>query len=347
MLVRQIWPVKKLGVLGLRSISRACLWPELSGLVGNSLRVLAYHRVCNPDAADFFGMKSVVSARPKAFAQQMDYLSRYYHPVSLEQCLSWIYENRPLPPRALLITFDDGYRDNLIHALPILAARKMPFVLFAATGYLEDECVFFWDWAGEAFRHSPVKSAKLPKLGERSWKDGSDDAVANEWVQTIIRLDESARAMAIDELSEILKHPVQERPLAGTHLTWSDLKEMLRNGCTVGAHTVSHPMIASLSLEEAEQEIQTSKVALENRLGVPVQSFAFPFGEKTHYRDKYLPILSRVGIKIAFRSTGAINLSGETRANPFEIRRCGVGLSDRHEEDFAIWASGAPRLWQH
>ncbi len=346
MLIRQLWPIKQLGVLGLRSLSRANLWPGVSGLASNSLRVLMYHRVCDPEAPNFFGMKAIVSARPKEFAEQMDYLSKNYNPVSLDECLAWIYDGQPLPPRALLITFDDGYRDNLTHALPILAARKIPFVLFVPTGYLEDERVFFWDWVAEAFRHSGVNSAKLPELGERSWHAGNYETVAGEWVFAAAPLGECSRLAAIAQLAEILGYDASQSPPAGTHLSWSDLEEMIRNGCTVGAHTVSHPMMVGLGLEKAAQEIANSKSSLEKKLGVPVLSFAFPYGRTTDYETAYLSVLRQSGIKIAFRSTGAINFASGARRNPFEIRRCGVGLGSRLE-DVAALAAGASRLWDH
>lgn len=346
MLIRQLWPVKQLGVLGLRSISRANLWPGVSALAFNSLRVLMYHRVCDPEAPGFFGMKAIVGARPKEFAEQMDYLSKYYNPVSLADCLAWIYEDQPLPPRALLITFDDGYRDNLTQALPILAARKIPFVLFVPTGYLDDERVFYWDWVAEAFRHSAVNCAKLPGLGDRSWNTRNYESVAGEWVFGVAPLDEGSRLAAIAELSEILGYEAFQRPPAGTHLSWSDLEEMIRNGCTIGAHTVSHPMMVGLEREKAAQEVAKSKSSLEKKLGVPVLSFAFPYGRTTDYDIAYLPLLEQSGIKIAFRSTGAINFAGGARRNPFEIRRCGIGLGSRLE-DVAAQAAGVSRLWEH
>ncbi len=345
MLVRQMWPVKQFGLLGLRSVSRANMWPRLSALAGNSLRVLMYHRVCDPDARGFFGMESVVSARPDQFAAQMDYISRYYNPISIDQCVSWIYENKPLPSRAVLVTFDDGYRDNMTNALPILSARNIPFAVFVATGYLDDEQAFFWDWASEAFCQSHVKAAYLPELGERNWRNGYSQTVAAEWIKAVAPLGGNARASAITGLSEILDFPVT-RPPAGTYLTWADLEEMSRQGCTIGAHTVTHPMMIGLSVEQARYELATSKAELEKRLGTPILSFAFPFGNTDKYDTVYLPLLAELGFKIAFRSTGAFNLRNECRRNPYEVRRCGIGLNDTLE-DVAFCVSGVPRLWQH
>jgi peptidoglycan/xylan/chitin deacetylase (PgdA/CDA1 family) len=345
MLIRQMWPIKQLGIFGLRSMARANLWPVSSSLIGNSLRVLMYHRVCDPEAPGFFGMKSIVTARPAQFAVQMDYISRHYNPVSIADCLDWIYERKPLPPRALLITFDDGYRDNLTNALPVLSQRNIPFALFIATGYLEDAHAYFWDWAAEAFRRSSVKCGEIPEIGVRGWQGGNSQAVAEEWVNRVIRFDQPARAAAVSRLSAFLEFEVSKPP-AGTHLAWADLEQLVRKGCTIGAHTVNHAMMLNLSLAEARHELETCKAALEKALANPVLSFAFPYGRPGEYDTAFLPLLKDLGFKIAFRSTGAFNLGSEARANPYEIRRCGMGLNDTLA-DVAYCASGVPRLWQH
>ena len=347
MLVRQLWPIKQLGQFALRAGSRANIWPKLAQLAPDSLRVLMYHRVCDPDAPGFFGMRSVVSATPSGFAAQVEYLSRNYNLISLDDCLGWIYDSRPLPPRSMMITFDDGYRDNLTNAMPVLAARKIPFILFPAIAYLDDQRVFLWDGVAEAFRNTNLKSAKLPRLGVRDWsREGDEDRIAEEWFGAIGPLDEKTRAMEIEELSELLNYDVLAKPPAGTHLSWPDLQEMTRHGCTVGAHTVTHPMMLRMPPEEVSNEIEISKDMLEKKLGISVLSFAFPFGRLEDYDPAYVPLLSRTGLKVAFRSTGAINFIRGARSNPFEIRRCGVGLQNRLG-DFAAFASGTPRLWEH
>lgn len=345
MSIRQSWPVKQLVDLALHSSSQANLWPALAGLMSNSLRILMYHRVCDPDAAEFFGMKANVSATPSGFAAQIDYLSKHYNIISIDDCLSWIYDAEPLPPRAIMITFDDGYRDNLTEATPVLAERKIPFLLFPAVGYLDDQRVFLWDGVAEAFRRSCVRSARLPRLGLRDWsRDGADDKIAQEWIWAVVPLDEISRSMAIEELSEILAYDVLGKPPAGTHLSWGELQEMTRHGCSVGAHTITHPMMVNLPLEMAAYEIQSSKEILENKLGVAVKSFAFPFGRLSDYDPGYASLLIRSGLQIAFRSTGTLNFAKESRRNPYEIRRRCIGRFARLD-DFVAVSSGASRLW--
>jgi len=343
MLIRQVWPVKQL----LRSSTQANVWPKLAELMPDSLRILMYHRVCDPDASDFFGMKANVSATPSAFAAQIEYLSSHYNFIALDDCLAWIYDGQPLPPRSIMITFDDGYRDNLTEAAPVLASRKIPFILFPALGYLEDQRVFLWDGVAEAFRNSPIKSASLPKLGQREWsKEGMDERVAQEWLRAISPLPESARSTAINNLSDILKFDILAKPPAGTHLTWAELQEMTRLGCTMGAHTITHPMMVNMPPDEAAHEIESSKEALEKKLGTEVSSFAFPFGRLSDYDSAYIPLLIRSGLKIAFRSTGAINFANEARRNPYEIRRRCIGRFASLDE-VAVATSGASRIWEH
>lgn len=327
------------------SVSRAGVWPALSGLAGNSLRVLLYHRICDPASPSFFGFKAIVSATPADFERQMDYVSKHYSTVSLEDCLAWIYDGVKLPPRAILITFDDGYRDNLTNALPVLEVRKIPWVLFATINCIEDR-IFFWDWAAEAFRSSQITAGDLPLLGHRSWKRKEADSIANQWVEAVKKLDEERRFEAVVRLSELLHYELYDKAPAGTYLSWADLAEMRCRGCTIGAHTVSHAMMLGLPAEKAEQEIAASKAILEETLGAAVLSFAFPFGHTTEYDAAYTSILARCGFRAAFRSTGGINLRTGARRNPFELRRRAI-CQDDGLDHFAAWASGASRLKEH
>ena len=332
--------------IAVHSLAYLKAWPVLSSLAVNSLRILLYHRVCDPDSPAFFGYKSIVSARPADFAGQMDYLLKYYRPISLDDCLAWIYAGKSLPKRAILITFDDGYRDNLTYAMPALAARGIPFVLFVATGHIDDTRIFFWDWVAEAFRHSPVRSARLPVIGEFSWTDEETDAMAQRWIRAVAPLSERGREASVAELSHVLQYCLYDAPPPGTYCSWSDLVEMRKNGCSIGAHSVSHPMFVGLPVEQAAIEMALSKAAIEEKLNAPVLSFAFPFGHTTEYETRYLSLLAETGFKLAFRSTGGINFANDARRKPFELRRRSISL-ESGPDHVAAFAAGASRLVEH
>src|SRR4051794_18420003 len=167
---------------GLVAAAQLELWPRINRLIPNSLSVLLYHRIGDPLAADFFGLTNNVSATHRGFAEQLDYLQRYYTVVGLQDCIAWATTNAPLPRNAVLITFDDGYADSLTTALPELAQRWMRAILFIATAYVGGARVYFWDWVAEAFHRTEVTTADLPLLGARQWRNGTEQrGVAIQW----------------------------------------------------------------------------------------------------------------------------------------------------------------------
>ena len=335
--------VRRLGDAAFRLAYRASIWPHVSNLARNSLRVLLYHRISDPSDAKFFGLKSNVSAKPSEFASQLDYIAKHYAVVGLDECLAWIYEGRKLPKRALLITFDDGYRDNLTFAHAELAARRLPWLLFAATSYIGDAEVFFWDWVAEAFRQSRLRSAQLPLLGFRSWTESSADPLADQWVDIAKRMTSAARKDCLEQLAKALLVPQLDAPPRGTHLSWEEIAELNRDGCAVGSHTASHCMMLNCLPGQAEQEIGASRLILEQKLGSPVRSFSFPYGGPGEYDPEYATLLNQSGIRIAFRSTGGINFPSEARMAPFSLRRRAICTRDTVER-IAAWAAGASRV---
>ena len=109
------------------------------------LRVLTYHRIdelgSSPDLDS-----SLISATPEAFSQQMDFVAANYDVMSLSDLLEACERRRRIPPRALLVTFDDAYRDFAVHAWPVLKKRALPVTLFVPTGFPDSpRRTFWWD----------------------------------------------------------------------------------------------------------------------------------------------------------------------------------------------------------
>ena len=126
------------------------------------LRVLTYHRVAKPNDTPTLEPR-LISTTPAMFAQQMRYLARHYAVVSLEDVLHAVTTGMRLPKRAVLITFDDAYRDVGDIAWPILQRYQLPATLFVPTWYpAQPERALWWDRTGSVltlptFLRSPTK----------------------------------------------------------------------------------------------------------------------------------------------------------------------------------------------
>jgi peptidoglycan/xylan/chitin deacetylase (PgdA/CDA1 family) len=332
---------------GLVAAAEFDVWPRIRAMAANSLSVLLYHRIADPQAPDFFGLAANVSATRRGFAEQLEYLKRHYRVISLDHCIDWAAGKAALPRNAVLITFDDGYRDNLSNALPELAERHMNAVLFVATGYVAGARVFFWDWAADAFRRTQMTSAELPILGRRQWRTGSEQQrVAHEWVDAAKRLPERERLDNLQRLSVCLQVPGMGRAPAGVHLDWEEIRQLANGGFAIGAHSVTHPMLNRTRPDEAEWEMRTSRQEIEQQLSRPVTSFAYPFGGPGEFDPSHEQLLRRVGFAVGFRSTGGISFARDAQRRPFAIRRISVGLRDDLPR-FAARVAGTSRLTGH
>lgn len=127
----------------------------------DKIRIILYHRIC--DLPKVGEKMDSLNVSPKAFSQQMDYLSQNgFNVITLEQYISYKDDNMALPPKAIIITFDDGYKDNYINAYPILKEHKFNGTFFVTTDYVCSNVIFSWLKLGE-------KSLAHFREYEQSW----------------------------------------------------------------------------------------------------------------------------------------------------------------------------------
>ena len=241
---------------------------------GGRLSTLIFHRVlAEPDP--LFPQEV---DRPR-FDLICGWIRHWFNVLPLDEAAARLKE-RTLPPRAMAITFDDGYEDNASVALPVLQRHGLPATFFVATGFLDGGRMWN-DTVIEAIRRTAKATLDLRDVSAGSF--GSYDVATAE-----------AKRSAIGHILLKAKYlPPAERQafgetlarLAGatlpTNLMMStrQVRLLADSGMQVGAHTVSHPILARLGDEQAYAEIERSKSFLEERLDKPVTLFAYPNGK--------------------------------------------------------------------
>lgn len=272
---------------GSKTFKQAARWLR-SRLVRGAL-ILGYHRVAGP-GHDPYGM----CVTPRRFAEQLAVLHRSACLLSLAELVQRMEQGK-LPPRAVALTFDDGYADNLYQARPLLEQYEIPATFFVTTGYLGRE--FWWDEL-EQIIFSPTKLP--PQLGL------SVDGRVFEW--TVNTPERSRHPQSAANPRSHLLHTLfayllplgaeqQQQVLTQLH-AWSDVAAETRADhralrpqevgqlaeselVEIGAHTVTHPVLARLPAVRQQEEITQSKHCLEQLVGRPVTSFSYPNGSAT------------------------------------------------------------------
>ena len=205
----------------------------------------------------------------------MTMIRERFSPLSLAEGLRRLDEGT-LPPRAVCITFDDGYADNLTVAVPILKRLEIPATVFVASGYLDGGCMWN-DRLGEAIRHAPGDTIDLTEYGCGIHRLGAP----------------SERATLVPRLLGLLKHgpPGHREQVAGElaaryaphltspMLTRAQVRELHALGVEIGGHTVTHPILARIDDRDAYREIAENKEDLEGLLGERLRFFAYPNGK--------------------------------------------------------------------
>jgi len=221
--------------------------------------VLAYHRV-GQGTDGWWGMRV---SEPN-FAEHLEVLRRDWEPCTLEEALA---PPRRLPDRRVAVTFDDGYADNLTTAAPMMLEAGVPGHLFVATGFMENRQGYWWDALADA-RH---------ELFPSDGPEGFDrDAFVRTW-DRLRRCSPDERASALRTMMPRFEGgagPGVEPPLGA-----DGIRAIRQMGFTIGAHSVSHPLLPALPAAAVLDELRESRRALEAILNEPIDSFAYPFGQ--------------------------------------------------------------------
>ncbi len=278
-----------------------------------NLQILVYHRV-NDDHDPFFPATPI-----GVFARQMDYLASYFNVLSLEDAVQRM-KNRDIPDNAIVVTFDDGYRDNYINAFPILKELSIQATIFLTTDCVDSRRVLWHDRIFSAFRETKVLFLRSfgRDLKEYPLRTLEEKLFAQQEVLKFVRsLDDTERLLWVDRLINLFE--VEDRKQApDLMLRWNEIRAMHQNGISFGSHTVTHPILSRLSIDKARVEIYESKRILEEKLETPVRTFAYPSGRKIDYNESIKSILKEAGYACGLTMMFGVNENGQ---DLFELRR--------------------------
>jgi peptidoglycan/xylan/chitin deacetylase (PgdA/CDA1 family) len=278
----------------------------------NGTLILCYHRVAEGVEDPFH-----LCVRPGNFAAHLEEISRSREPSTLAEVS--VPSRRP----RVVVTFDDGYRDNLTNALPIAESKGVPITLFVTSGILGNHNGFWWDRLGTLLRARPshVRELDLPVGGRNvrlplgsSGIRADLDSVRRHLLP--LRVTDIERAL--DAVSKQWQVDSAPPPDAGT-LTAEDLLRLAASDTvTIGAHTVDHVRLRDRPAREQQDTISGSKRQLEQSIGRAVSHFAYPFGYSDDFDDRSVD-----AVRSAAFDTACTAIPGTARSgtDPYRLPR--------------------------
>lgn len=242
-----------------------------------------------------------------AFARQMRYLKNKFKVIPLSEAIARLKEKRPFAGHSVVITFDDGYRNVLTQAYPVLKRLGLPFTVFLTTDYVSGVRRAWWDRLSEiiaaadnlddkrgCFLAAREKLLNMPLADQEKYlSDLAGRAPAGT------KNDESHAFMSWDEVRALVLDPLVE----------------------IGSHTLSHPVMSRLDLAKARAELAGSKNMIEEKIGRPVSTFAYPYGPRSSYSEQVITEVKKAGYDSALTGLPGGNTPG---SDLFQLRRLSV-----------------------
>ncbi|MFD8788965.1 polysaccharide deacetylase family protein [Kitasatospora sp. NPDC059599] len=260
--------------------------PLFRARAAQRLAVLAYHGVTDH----------------RSFGAQLDRLQQLATPVSLTAVLQAVTERRPLPPRSVLVTFDDADRSVVTHALPALHARGIPATAFVISELIGTERPFWWHEADFLARHGG--RARSLDCGHPS-----------QLLRRLKAMPDPDRRRSLHEL----RVSADRRPPSQEQLTPADLLALRDGGVAIGNHTQGHPCLGRCDDDTVRAEITGAHEALTRWLGEPPTAFAYPDGG---HDPRAETVLQELGYRLGFLSDH--RLGPRLPSHPLQISRLQV-----------------------
>jgi peptidoglycan/xylan/chitin deacetylase (PgdA/CDA1 family) len=274
--------------------------------------ILCYHRVAEGVEDPFY-----LCVSPGNFAAHLEEMSRAREASTLADVA--VPSGRP----RVVVTFDDGYRDNLTNALPIAESKGVPITVFVTSGILGNHHGLWWDRLGTLLRSRPphVKEIELPAGGRTvrlplgsSGIRADLDSVRRHLLP--LRVTEIERALdAVSQQWQVSSAP----PADAATLTPRDLRQLAASDTvTIGAHTVDHVRLRDRPAPEQQDTISGGKAELERSIGRAVSHFAYPFGGRDDFDDRSVD-----AVRSAEFDTACTTIPGTARSStdPYRLPR--------------------------
>lgn len=289
------------------------------------LSILIYHRVL-PAADPLY--PDVPTA--DEFRWQMRLLAEQFNPLPLPQALRRLYSGE-LPPRAVAVSFDDGYADNLHVALPVLEQTGVPATFFIASGFINGGRMWN-DTVVESVRRLPAGRYRPPPSLELEAVELDDIEQRRRLCRRLIGALKYRPLEQRQQIADEIAAAVGELP-NGLMLDERELRQLHRSPlATIGGHTDSHPILTRISDDQAHNEIRRGKERLEGWLDAPVRLFAYPNGRPdTDYRPAHARLVEKAGFEAALSTAWGVATADTDR---WQIPR------------FTPWDRTPLRFWQ-
>lgn len=338
--------MNELTTLGLKTALNALYWSRAHRVAGplteGAGAILMFHQVRRPGPGRF-RPNPHLDVTPDFLAAVVRRLrQRDIDIIDLDEAMRRL-SGPSSGRRFVVLTFDDGYRNNLTEAYPILKAANAPFTVYVASGLIDRIAIPWWDIVGAVVARSPRIVARISDIDlDLEARSAREKSAA---LETVIRAlgasceDEQRRAVA----RLAATHDVDAAALAdGLMMDWDEVRHLAADPLvTIGAHTVGHYALARLETGRARREMEESRSRLRERAGIVARHFAYPYGSARTAGEREFAIAGELGFETAVTTRRGV-LEGGADVQPFALPRISVNGGYQAIRYLDLFLSGVP-----
>ena len=262
------------------------------------------------------------------FSRQIEFLDSKYTIIRLHKAVSALMHGDDLPPRAAVITFDDGFRNVYSRAFPVLRDAGVPATVFLTTSLIDNDSLLWTDELFCLFQSTEKRDLSLNSTGvaEFVWESHAErEQVYLELLSRLKGLPVAQKEDLLGTIREQLGPIADDSPLASEFrgMSWDEAREMQAGGLIdFGAHTVSHQILSQLDDDQQMREIGGSCERVHTELGNLSPVFAYPNGQPDDFNARTVQCLKSCGMDSAVTTIDGLASAVQ---DPFELRRIPIG----------------------
>jgi peptidoglycan/xylan/chitin deacetylase (PgdA/CDA1 family) len=292
--------------------------------------------------------RGVIEATPAQFDEQMGWLRRRFHVTELEEVRAYAKNPSLLRRCSVLVSFDDGYRDNVEVALPILTSHGLRAAFFLPTAFVDTTRLAWWDQIAFMVRQSSRDQIVLHYPREITFcvKELSREST----IQSILGLykheDTRDTERFLRDVEEACGVDLPSSAPERLFMDWTEAMQLARAGMGLGSHTHTHEVLAKGTRSQQLQELCTSRDLLREKVGVTPVALAYPVGSQASFSATTQACLREAGYELAFSYYGGVNTPDAIV--PFDLKRLSLDHTESLSEyrlRTAFAGATAKALW--
>jgi peptidoglycan/xylan/chitin deacetylase (PgdA/CDA1 family) len=280
--------------------------------------ILMYHSVLEDPLQQSDSLGGIIHSH-SVFRQQMELLAREFHPVGMDELAILLRREEKIPERCVVVTFDDGYRDNFENALPILDQVGVKAAFYVTVDCIEKGQLPWPSRVRFALRTTRRKTWTEPEGALWPLETEADRGRAfAKACERCCRLTGAAQEQFVAGIESELEAgtPPGSKQLM---MNWDEVRKLTERGHVVGSHTLSHPNVAQLPVQEVRVELEESRACLEKQLNRPVVNFSYPCPALSpHWNEQTVEECRRAGYETAVVTDGGL---ARKQDNPLCLHR--------------------------